>query len=86
MVKAAASINLTREEAIVLIEFLLRFCDEQRLSVEHQAEEKLLWNLGCVLEEQVPELFLPEWKSIVEQSRAAVLAEEGEEPEDERDA
>jgi len=67
-------VNLTRAEAIVLIEFLMRFRDKDRLAVEHQAEEQLLCDLTSTVEQQLPELFDPRWASLVEQARATVLA------------
>jgi hypothetical protein len=39
------AVNLTRAEAIVLFEFLFRFRDEDRLVVEHEAEQLLLRDL-----------------------------------------
>ena len=65
--------NLTRAEAIVLVEFLMRFRDEGRLAIEHETEQQLLWDLCCVVESQLPELFDPQWPSIVEQAAANVL-------------
>ena len=51
-----ASIELKTEEALVLIDFLVRFRDDERLSVEHGAEDCVLWDLASLLESQVPEL------------------------------
>ncbi len=72
------AINLSRAEGVVLIEFLLRFRDDERLVIEHAAEEQLLFDLCAVVESQLPELFDPQWQAIVEQSRAAVLASPSE--------
>ena len=44
----------------------MRFRDKDRLAVEHEAEQQLLWDLCCVVERQLPELFDPQWGSIVE--------------------
>jgi hypothetical protein len=55
-------VSLTQAEAIVLIEFLMRFRDKERLAIEHEAEQHLLWDLCCVVEEQLPELFDPGWE------------------------
>jgi hypothetical protein len=72
------AIALTRAEAIVLIEFLMRFRDGNRLAVEHEAEQQLLWDLCSVVERQLPELFDRRWTELVEQSRTAVLGDSNE--------
>jgi hypothetical protein len=72
------TLDLTRAEAIVLIEFLMRFREADRLVIEHEAEQQLLWDLCCVVEKQLPELFDPQWKAVVERSRAEVLVAPGE--------
>jgi hypothetical protein len=73
MSETKIAVNLTRAEAIVLIEFLMRFRDKDRLAVEHGAEQQLLFDLCCVVENQLPELFDPQWNALVQQSRTAVL-------------
>ena len=72
------SVDLTRSEAIVLIEFLMRFREQARLVVEHEAESQLLYDVCAVLENKLPELFDPNWQMLVEQSRIAVLADPSE--------
>jgi hypothetical protein len=72
------TVTLTRAEAIVLMAFLMRFRDADRLALEHEAEQQLLWDLCCVVEDQLPELLDPRWKELLEQSRAAVLSGGGE--------
>ncbi|MFK7739921.1 MAG: hypothetical protein AB8H80_06320 [Planctomycetota bacterium] len=47
-------VQLESDEALVLFEFLRRFCDSDRLSVEDQAEERVLWDLLAMLEQQCP--------------------------------
>jgi hypothetical protein len=78
MDEAKVVVNLTRAEAVVLIEFLMRFRDKERLSVEHEAEEQLLYDLCAAVENQLPELFNPQWRALVESARSAVLAEPSE--------
>jgi hypothetical protein len=43
-------ISLTKDEALVLFEMISRFSDTDKLSIEHQSEERALWNLNCSLE------------------------------------
>ncbi|HQR41456.1 MAG TPA: hypothetical protein PLX97_02205 [Gemmatales bacterium] len=54
-----AKVDLESEEALVLIDFLLRFRDQEVLTIAHQAEANALWELCAMLESQVPELLDP---------------------------
>jgi hypothetical protein len=56
-----ATIELRPEEAIVLLDFLSRFAQDEALTIEHPAEERILWDLCAILEPQVAELFDPEY-------------------------
>jgi hypothetical protein len=53
--------------------------DTERLGVVHEAEMQVLYDLCAVVKNQLPELFDPEWRVLVERSRASVLAEPTEE-------
>ncbi len=68
------ALSLTRAEAIVFIELLMRFRDKDRLVVEDEAERQLLYDLCCMVEDQLPELFDPRWGLLVQQARASVLS------------
>ena len=62
-------LELTGDEALVLFEFLARFDDHQTLSLQDQAEERALWNLHCLLEKQLVEIFDPKYKALVQAAR-----------------
>jgi len=62
-------IKLTKDEALVLFDFLSRFSDEDALSIQDQSEERALWNLTCVLEKVLAEPFSEEWPSIIKAAR-----------------
>ena len=62
-------IELTKDEAIVLFEFLTRFSDNKKLNVKHQAEERALWNLQCLLEPELSEILLPDFDKILNKAR-----------------
>jgi len=64
------TINLTKDEALVLFEFLSRFSDEDRLSIKDQAEQRALWNLTCVFEKALSEPFSNDWPQIIEGARS----------------
>jgi hypothetical protein len=44
------TVTLTADEAVVLFEFLSRFSETDKLTIEDQAEERALWNLCCLFE------------------------------------
>ena len=62
-------IKLTKDEALVLFDFVSRFSNDDKLSVQDQAEERALWNLTCILEKQLVEPFSPEWDKIIEAAK-----------------
>ncbi len=62
-------IKLTKDEALVLFDFVSRFSNDDKLSIQDQSEERALWNLTCVLEKQLVEPFSTEWDKIVEAAR-----------------
>lgn len=65
-------IDLSKDEAIVLFEFLSRFSDDKTLQIVHQAEERVLWNMCCDLEKALAEPFLEEYSTILEKARSKV--------------
>jgi hypothetical protein len=62
-------LELTGDEALVLFEFLARFDDNNMLAVQDQAEERALWNLHCVLQKQLVEIFHPDYKELLTAAR-----------------
>jgi hypothetical protein len=73
-----ATIQLKPEEALVLIEFLLRFRDKEQLSIAHEAEANVLWDLCALLESQVPELVHSAYTNKLERARNAVASADWE--------
>jgi hypothetical protein len=62
-------IKLTKDEALVLFDFVSRFSNDDKLVIQDQAEERALLNLTCVLEKQLAEPFSPDWKKIIEAAK-----------------
>lgn len=62
-------LDLTGDEALVLFEFLQRFDDEGMLIISDQAEERALWNLHCLLQKQLVEIFHPDYKALLAAAR-----------------
>ena len=50
-------LQLSRDEALVLFEYLRRCDDDNSLVFIDQAEERALWNLEGKIEQQLVELF-----------------------------
>jgi hypothetical protein len=67
-----ARIDLKPEEALVLIDFLLRFRDREVLSIAHPAEANALGDLCAVLESQVPELMDLAYTQRLDAARTAI--------------
>ncbi|MFZ5828459.1 MAG: hypothetical protein ACOY3P_00135 [Planctomycetota bacterium] len=62
-------LELTGDEALVLFDFLQRFDDEQTLAIRDQAEERALWNLHCLLQKQLVEIFCPNYDVLLAAAR-----------------
>lgn len=67
------TITLTRDEAIVLFEFLSRYSEADELRIHDRAEQRVLWNVQCELESTLHEpINNPKYEERVSQARAAV--------------
>lgn len=65
-------LKLTKDEALVLFEFVSRFSDKDKLEIVDQAEQRVLWNVCCLLEKQLPEPFSADYLAIIERARNKV--------------
>lgn len=78
-VNKGKNINLefTKDEALVLFEFLARFNEAEHSDIfEDQAEQKTLWILQGQLEKQLVEPFKPDYKDIIKEARNKIHDEE----------
>lgn len=62
-------LKLTSNEALVLVEFLLRFRDEEKLIITDPSEEQILWDLLAMLESEVPELLDNNYKLLLKEAQ-----------------
>jgi hypothetical protein len=62
-------LDLTSDEALVLFEFLSRFNDSDKLSLEDPAEQRALEHLHCLLEKQLVEPIDPNYQELLRQAR-----------------
>lgn len=66
------SVSLSNAEALVLFEFLSRFSDAEKLTIEDQAEEQVLWALCCLLEKLLVEPLKSNYHELLDTARGLV--------------
>ena len=72
------TLTLTREEAIVLDDWLARLQARPTALTADEAERKVLANIACQLEAQLAELFRPDYVVILAAAKKAVVGEDQE--------
>ncbi len=71
------TIELTKDEALVLFDFLARFNDTYHENIfEDQAEQRVLWNIEAILERNLAEPFMPNYSDMVKQARNNIRDEQ----------
>ncbi len=65
-------IELSKAEALVLFDLLGRFDKDEKLIMENQAEERVLWNIHCSLEKVLVEPFSPDYAKLLAEARNQV--------------
>lgn len=71
------NLTISKDEALVLFDFLARFNEAEQPEVfEDQAEQKTLWILEGQLEKQLIEPFNPDYKDIINEARNKIRDEE----------
>ena len=69
------TIKLSKDEALVLSDFLLRFNEtENNASIQHKSEQIVLWNIETQLEKVLTDPFLPNYDEIISEARKNVQA------------
>jgi hypothetical protein len=64
---ADVTLSLSADEALVLYEFLVR--GACRDLPKHPAEDRVLWDLECLLEARLDCVLLPDYAELVERAR-----------------
>jgi hypothetical protein len=64
--------NLARNEAVVIFEFLSRYADTGELAIEDQAEQHALWDVCSSLEPELHELISSNYDEILRSARERV--------------
>lgn len=71
------NLSLSSDEALVLLEWLTRFNENEMPSLfEDQAEERVLFDLESILEESVTETLSGDYKELLSQARDKIRDEE----------
>ena len=66
------TIELTRDQALVLFEFLARFQETNELAFAHVAEFRALNRIGAQLDTALVEMFCPDYRELLDSARARV--------------
>lgn len=69
MLNQPVTLQLSPDEALVLFEFLSRWCDSESLAFEHPAEEAALLAVSRELDRQLAEPFSPSYTELLEAAR-----------------
>lgn len=67
---------LSHAEALVLFEFVSRYSDNDRLEIIDQAEQRVLWNVCCLLEKLLVDPFKPNYAELLDIARNQLRDEE----------
>ena len=72
------TIELRKDEALVLFELLARWSEtsERVVQLEHQAEQRVLWDILAELERQLVEPFMADYADQLAQARRTVQDDE----------
>lgn len=65
-------LHLTPDEALVLLDFLLRFNARPPVPFADVSEKFVLWGVECLLEQQVPAAFSADYQRLLLEARTRV--------------
>jgi hypothetical protein len=75
MSEKVINIEFTRDEALVLLEWLNHFDEAESIPVQDDAEQKVLWSLEGKLEKALVEVVKPEYKELVAKAKERLLSD-----------
>jgi hypothetical protein len=76
VIEEKISIELSKDEGLVLFEFLSRFTDGDKLQIVDSSESKVLWNMQTALETMFDEPFLTNYHELLLEAQRRVRVEE----------
>lgn len=62
-------LNLSNEEALVLLDWLVKFNEDESYKFEDQSEQRVLFNLESILEKSVSDILRGDYKLILTEAR-----------------
>jgi hypothetical protein len=71
-VNVQVQLELSREEAPVLFDWMSRFDERKDVVFEDSAEQRVLWDIECMLESALVEPLQPDYNELVARARATV--------------
>ena len=71
------TLSLTCDQALVLFEWLSREDGRSRIPTEHQAEQKVLWEIEGQLERALVEPLQPDYSAAIVAARERIMSGEG---------
>jgi len=77
MKKPDVTLSLTRDQALVLFEWLTREDEKGAIPVSHPAEQRVFWDLESMLESALAEPFASNYDEILAAARSRLTNEEG---------
>ena len=72
MANEKVHLELSREEALVLFDWLSRFNKAEHHTFEDQAEQRVLWDMEAMLESTLVEPFESNYGELIAQARTTV--------------
>lgn len=67
-------IELTKEEALVLHDWLFRFNESEKVDlILNQAEQRILWDMEACLEREVSETFQDNYEALLKVARDSLV-------------
>jgi hypothetical protein len=73
----SVTITLTDEKALVLYDYLARCSDAEKLLDRELPESRVFWDLEAMLEAKLNAVLSPDYKTVLAQARASLIAGEG---------
>lgn len=74
---SSVTLSLTHDQALVLFEWLTREDGKEGFPTEHEAEQKVLWEIEAQLEKALVEPLQPDYAASVSAARKRLVSEEG---------
>ncbi|MEL7187699.1 MAG: hypothetical protein AAFN50_14890 [Pseudomonadota bacterium] len=75
MADEVTRITLRKDEALLVDSFLRKYTEDDSLEPT-KAESQALYNLACILEQQLPELLDPKYSEILKKAEADIFEKE----------